>query len=90
MENQLITINSSQSNQRLDRFLRKQFLKFPLSHIYKLVRAGEIKVNGKKVKGEYFLQIGDKIWIKKAKFQIEKKKNRYEFYKNLQELQSKI
>lgn len=49
---------------RLDKFLRKKLSNLPLSAIYKLIRTGKIKVNGKKVKDpSYKIEIGDEITI---------------------------
>lgn len=46
-----ITIDSNTANQRLDRFLRKYFRKYPdisLVMIFKAIRTWQIKINGKK------------------------------------------
>lgn len=46
---QKITIeNPSDAGQRLDRFLKKYLPNAPLGGIYKMLRTGKIKVNGKK------------------------------------------
>ncbi|MDR0282663.1 MAG: hypothetical protein LBI53_05195 [Candidatus Peribacteria bacterium] len=55
-----ITIDEYTSNQRFDRFLRKRCKVYPevkLSDIYSRIRKGAIKVNDKKTKEEYRLQI---------------------------------
>ncbi len=52
-------IDSSFENVRLDRFLRKKYENTPLTEIFKGIRTGKIKVNGKKTKENYRLQKGD-------------------------------
>lgn len=61
-----IIINTTSCDQRFDRFLRKRFKKYPqirLADIYRIVRIGSAKVNGKKVKEQYRLQDGDIVTI---------------------------
>ncbi|MGX6591443.1 RluA family pseudouridine synthase [Cetobacterium ceti] len=48
---------------RLDKFLRKKFPDLPLTEIFKGIRVGKIKINGKKKKENYRLQLGDIIKI---------------------------
>ncbi|HHY18576.1 MAG TPA: hypothetical protein GX522_01625 [Firmicutes bacterium] len=60
-------ITKNEANQRLDRFMRKRFVSTPLGEIYKLIRLGKVKVNGKKVKGNYRLKEGDKIEVPELK-----------------------
>ncbi|MBV4445037.1 RluA family pseudouridine synthase [Clostridium tyrobutyricum] len=56
-----IEIGINESGQRLDKFLRKWMKDVPLSAIYKAIRKGDIKVNGKKRKEKYFLEEGDTV-----------------------------
>lgn len=61
-----ITIDSNQSNQRLDRFLRKYCKPYPsitLSTIFAWLRKGIVKVNGAKKKENFRLNEGDVITI---------------------------
>ncbi len=48
---------------RLDKFLRKKYEDIPLTEIFKGIRTGKIKVNGKKSKENYRLQLNDKIKV---------------------------
>lgn len=59
-----VEIGSNESGQRVDKFLRKWLKDIPLSAIYKGIRKGNIKVNGKKVKEKYFLTEGDVLEVK--------------------------
>lgn len=66
---------------RLDKFLRKQLPNLPLTEIFKGIRVGKIKVNGKKSKENYRLQLNDvvkvflKVDIEEEKVEIRKIKD---------------
>lgn len=57
-----IEIKANEQGQRLDRFLRKYFERAPLSLIYKMIRR-DVRVNGKRSRGEYMLVDGDEVAI---------------------------
>ena len=54
-------VDKTSENMRLDRFLRNNLGKIPQSLIEKNLRAGKIKLNEKKSKSSFKVQIGDKI-----------------------------
>ena len=56
-----IEIGTNETGQRVDKFLRKWLKDVPLSAIYRRIRKGDIKVNGKKAKEKYMLCEGDLI-----------------------------
>ena len=56
-----INITDNEAGQRLDRFLRKLLKETSLTEIYKCIRKGAVKVNNKKAKENYMLQIGDVV-----------------------------
>lgn len=56
-----INIGENEAQQRTDRFLRKYLKTYALGDIYKLFRTNKIKVNDKRVKENYMLQLGDKV-----------------------------
>lgn len=58
-----ITITENEAEQRLDRFLRKYLKDYKLGDIYKLFRTNKVKVNNKKQKENYMLQVGDIIQL---------------------------
>lgn len=58
-----ITIPDDYADQRLDNFLFAQFRKIPKSHIYRVIRKGEVRVNKKRAKAESRIQPGDIIRI---------------------------
>src|SRR6266853_765356 len=49
--------------QRIDNFLFRHLKGVPKSHVYRVVRSGEVRVNSGRVKPEYRLQVGDKVRI---------------------------
>lgn len=67
-----IEIDSSNHDQRFDRFLRKYFkmqTEITLTDIYRGIRNKEITVNGKKTKEDYRIKDGDKVEIKESFFE---------------------
>lgn len=57
-----IVIERNDSQQRLDRFLKKYLRNLSLSSIYKIIRK-DAKVNGKRVKEGYVLEEGDRLTL---------------------------
>jgi 23S rRNA pseudouridine955/2504/2580 synthase len=49
--------------QRLDNFLMRMLRAVPKSHIYRVLRKGEVRVNGKRAKPETRLVLGDRVRI---------------------------
>src|SRR4030095_16267904 len=47
--------------QRIDNFLLRQLKGVPKSHVYRVLRSGEVRVNSGRVKPEYRLQAGDRV-----------------------------
>lgn len=58
-----VTVPEDYSDQRIDNFLFAKFRKVPKSHIYRVIRKGEVRVNKKRVKAESRIQPGDIIRI---------------------------
>ncbi len=56
-----ITINDEQAGQRIDNFLLKHLKGVPKSHIYRLLRSGQVRVNSGRKKPHYKLQPGDTL-----------------------------
>ncbi|MDD8049545.1 MAG: RluA family pseudouridine synthase [Thomasclavelia sp.] len=56
-----IIISENDSNQRIDKFLKKLLVNASNSFIYKMLRKKDIKINGKKVDAKYIVQPGDKL-----------------------------
>ena len=52
-------IGENEHGQRLDNLLLKQCKGVPKSHVYSIVRSGQVRVNGRRVEVSYRLQSGD-------------------------------
>jgi 23S rRNA pseudouridine955/2504/2580 synthase len=64
-----LTINQEHVEQRIDNFLHTHFKGVPRSHIYRILRTGEVRVNKGRVKPTYRLQVGDRLRIPPIQFQ---------------------
>ena len=49
--------------QRIDNYLLRRLKGVPKSHVYRVLRSGEVRVNSGRVKPEYRLQVGDKVRV---------------------------
>jgi 23S rRNA pseudouridine955/2504/2580 synthase len=58
-----VTIGDAHAGQRLDNFLLGQLKGVPKSRVYKLVRGGEVRVNGGRVQVSQRLEEGDEVRI---------------------------
>lgn len=56
-----LEIDESAENQRLDNFLLRILKGIPKSHIYRIIRSGEVRVNKKRAKPHYKLQVEDSV-----------------------------
>lgn len=58
-----VTIDEGAEGQRIDNFLLKISKGVPKSHIYRVLRSGEVRVNKGRIDATYRLQIGDVVRI---------------------------
>ncbi len=56
-------IGEDSNGQRIDNFLFKRFRGVPKSHVYQILRSGQVRVNSKRINAQYRLQLGDNIRI---------------------------
>jgi len=49
--------------QRIDNFLMRRMKGVPKSHVYRVVRSGEVRVNSARVKPDYRLRAGDRVRV---------------------------
>jgi len=68
----LVTVDEFSIGQRLDNYLLKQLKGVPRSHIYRIIRKGEVRVNKGRKKAEYKLQPEDIVRIPPIKTASEK------------------
>jgi 23S rRNA pseudouridine955/2504/2580 synthase len=60
---QFLEISDGNEGQRIDNFLLAKLKGVPKTLIYKILRKGEVRVNKKRIKPEYKLQIGDLVRV---------------------------
>ena len=73
-----IVIRHNESNQRIDRFLKKYLPNASKGFIYKMLRKKRIKLNGNRAKAEYMIKEGDTLQLFLAEDTINKFKNQIE------------
>ncbi|MGB8929711.1 MAG: RluA family pseudouridine synthase [Anaeromyxobacteraceae bacterium] len=59
-----LEVSPDAAGQRLDKYVRKALKDVPLSHVYKLLRTRQVRVNGSRGKAEQLLAPGDKVVIR--------------------------
>ena len=59
----LQAVDESSSDQRIDNYLHKILKGVPKSHIYRILRSGEVRVNSGRVQASYRLRVGDKVRV---------------------------
>lgn len=70
-----VTIDESSEGQRLDNFLLKTLKGVPKSHVYRILRSGEVRVNKKRVSADDRVALGDLVRIPPIRMQaLEEKK----------------
>ena len=60
---QTVTVSADESGMRVDRFLEARFSGLSFSHIQRIIRKGELRVNGRRVDGKDRLQAGQAVRI---------------------------
>src|SRR5438105_10477994 len=58
-----LEVGEESAAQRIDNFLLRRLKGVPKSHVYRVLRSGEVRVNSGRVKPEYRLQVGDRVRI---------------------------
>jgi len=62
-----VRIDKEQAGQRIDNFLRRELPGVPKGRLYRLLRRGEVRVNGGRIRAEYKLQEGDEVRVPPAR-----------------------
>lgn len=62
-----VEIGAGDAGQRIDNFLRRQLPGVPKSRLYRLLRRGEVRLNGGRIRADYRLQEGDQVRIPPAR-----------------------
>jgi len=58
-----LEVGEEAAGQRIDNFLLRYLKGVPKSHVYRVVRSGEVRVNSGRIKPDYRLQAGDKVRV---------------------------
>lgn len=67
-----ITVSEADDGQRLDRFLKKELAGTPFGLIQKIIRSGQVRVDGKRMKGDGRIATGQDIRIPPVESREEK------------------
>ncbi len=59
----VLEVGEESESQRLDNFLLRRLKGVPKSHVYRVVRSGEVRVNSGRVKPDYRVRLGDKVRV---------------------------
>ena len=71
-----LEVGEENAGQRIDNFLVARLKGVPKSHIYRVLRSGEVRANSGRIKPDYRLKIGDRIRIPPVRVSAEKPKAR--------------
>jgi 23S rRNA pseudouridine955/2504/2580 synthase len=69
---QTVAVTADESGMRIDRFLEAKFPSLSFSHIQRVIRKGELRVNGKRVDGKDRLEEGQAVRIPPLKLDAPK------------------
>ncbi|HYW62637.1 MAG TPA: S4 domain-containing protein, partial [Bradyrhizobium sp.] len=69
---QTVTVSADEANMRVDRFLEARFPGLSFSHIQRIVRKGELRVNGKRADSKDRLEEGQSVRIPPLKLDAPK------------------
>jgi len=58
-----LTVDEASEGQRVDNFLTKTLKGVPKSHVYRILRSGEVRVNKKRIDADFRLNIGDVVRV---------------------------
>jgi 23S rRNA pseudouridine955/2504/2580 synthase len=59
----LVTVSPDEAGQRIDNFLARYLRGVPPSHLYRILRRGEVRVNSGRIRAQYKVKAGDKVRI---------------------------
>jgi len=62
-----VSVDADRAGQRIDNFLRGELPGVPKGRVYRLLRRGEVRVNGGRVRAEYKLKEGDEVRVPPAR-----------------------
>lgn len=66
-----VSIDADLAGQRIDNFLRRELPGVPKGRLYRLLRRGEVRVNGGRIRAEYKLAEGDEVRVPPVRINVE-------------------
>jgi 23S rRNA pseudouridine955/2504/2580 synthase len=58
-----LTVDEASEGQRVDNYLTKMLKGVPKSHVYRILRSGEVRVNKKRIDADFRLSLGDVVRV---------------------------
>ena len=58
-----LEVGEESESQRIDNFLLRRLKGVPKSHVYRVLRSGEVRVNSGRIKPDYRLRLGDRVRV---------------------------
>ena len=68
----MVSVTAEDAGQRIDNFLARHLKGVPKSHIYRILRRGEVRVNSGRIKAQYRICAGDRVRIPPVRVSPEK------------------
>ena len=62
-QSKTLTVDEDSAGQRLDNFLMRQLKGVPKTHVYRIIRSGEVRINKGRVAADTRVQPGDLVRI---------------------------
>jgi 23S rRNA pseudouridine955/2504/2580 synthase len=59
----ILVVDESSEGQRIDNFLQKVLKGVPKSHVYRILRSGEVRVNKKRINADFRLSLEDEVRV---------------------------
>ncbi len=59
----LLEVDEDAAAQRIDNYLLRRLKGVPKSHVYRVLRSGQVRVNSARVRPDYRLQVGDRVRV---------------------------
>ncbi|MEY4641062.1 MAG: Ribosomal large subunit pseudouridine synthase [Pseudomonadota bacterium] len=73
---QILEVGEHNTDQRIDNFLVTRLKGVPRTLIYRIIRKGEVRINGKRAKPEQKLEMGDKVRVPPLRLAAEKEQQK--------------
>lgn len=68
-----LEVGEESESQRIDNFLLRRLKGVPKSHVYRVLRSGEVRVNSGRIKPDYRLRVGDRVRVPPVRISVSQK-----------------